>query len=146
MMAYQATVGRKYQDFFADWLDKLIIPQKSFFTLSQYLFARRPQLFFEQWNACKGEYPPEFWIAYWSEQIWQAMLYVQRARTQGVMEAKKGTYKLPFSFLNKDWSHYTPATLAAAHEALYCFDYNLKNGGTGNGLELWYHKFIKSSF
>lgn len=142
MLAYHATVGRKYEQFFAQWLDRLIIPKKSFFTMSQHFFARKPRLFFEQWNLCKGEYPPEFWIAYWSAQLWEAMLYVQRARTQGMMEAKKGTYKLPFSFLNKDWSLYTPESLSAAHEALYRFDFNLKNGGTGNGLELWYHRFL----
>lgn len=143
MMAYQATVGRKCEPFFAQWLSRLIVPQKSFFTLSQYLFARRPQLFLEQWDICKGQYPPEFWIAYWSEQLWQAMLFVQRARAKGIFEAKKGTYRLPFSFLNKDWALHTPESLAAAHEALYRFDYNLKNGGTGHGLELWYHRFLR---
>lgn len=145
MMAYQATVGRKCEPFFSQWLSRLIVPQKSFFTLSQYLFAKRPQLFLEQWNLCKGEYPPEFWIAYWSEQLWQAMLFVQRARVEGVLEAKKGTYRLPFSFLNKDWALHTPESIAAAHEALYRFDHNLKNGGTGNGLELWYHNFLHAA-
>lgn len=112
MMAYQATVGRKCEPFFAQWLPRLIVPQKSFFTLSQYLFARKPRLFLEQWNLCKGEYPSEFWIAYWAEQVWQAMLFVQRARAEGVVEAKKSTYRLPFSFLNKDWSLYTPESLS----------------------------------
>ncbi len=144
MMAYQITVGRKCETFFARWKSRLITSQPSFFTLSQYLFARNPRQFLEQWNRCKGEYPPEFWIAYWSEQLLQALIYVQRARREGMLEAKKGTYRLPFSFLNKDWQKYSPDSLVAAHDALYRFDYNLKHGGTVNGLELWYHRFLNS--
>ena len=74
----------------------------------------------------------------------QALIYVQRARREGMLEAKKGTYRLPFSFLNKDWQKYSPDSLVAAHDALYRFDYNLKHGGTVNGLELWYHRFLNS--
>ncbi len=142
LMAYQLVVGRKCESFFSHWFTRLIVPEKSFFTLSQHLFAQQPYLFLKQWKACKSDYPEEFWIAYWSEQLWQASLFVSRARTLGIQEAKKSAYRLPFSFINKDWQRYTVDSLVKAHQSLYLLDYHLKNGAGTNGLELWYHKMM----
>jgi hypothetical protein len=144
-MAYQTVVGKKCEAFFEQWFSHLVVPQKSLFALSQSFFAQQPKAFLAQWKACKDSFPDEFWIAYWSEQLWQASLFVGRALTQGVVEAKKGTYRLPFSFLNKDWQRYSLEQLAQSHDMLYRLDYSMKNGTVTYGLEVWYHQFLRMS-
>lgn len=144
LMGYQTVVGRKSETFFAQWLTKLITPEKSLFTLSQYLFARQPTLFLQQWKSIKNDFPDEFWVSYWSEQLWQAALFVMRAREQGYDVAKKAAYRLPFSFINKDWQKYSQQSLIHAHQFLYKLDYNLKNSAGTHGIELWYQKFLSS--
>lgn len=144
LMGYQAVVGRKSENFFAHWLPKLITPEKSLFTLSQHLFARQPALFLQQWKSLKHDFPDEFWVAYWSEQLWQAAFFVMRARQQGYDVAKKAAYKLPFSFINRDWQKYSQESLIDAHQFLYRLDYNLKNSVGSQGIELWYQKFLVS--
>ncbi len=141
MMLYQAVVGKNTASFFKQWYTKLISSQKSLFTLSQYFFARQPQAFLQQWKACIVDFPDEFWVAYWSEQLFQATLFVHRARTKDYSVAKEAAKKLPFSFINKDWQHYTQAQLTQAHQELYQVDYDLKHSAT-QGLELFYHRFL----
>lgn len=145
IMGYQVVVGRNGKEFFESWYAKLVISEASLFTLSQYLLQKNPRLFLRQWKACKDEFPQEFWIAYWSEQMWQAAQYVSIARSSGADEAKRGTYRLPFTFLNTDWRRYTPQALAAAHNGLYELDYSNKNGGGEYALDLWLHRFLKSA-
>ena len=142
LMGYQTLIGRKHDAFFAYWLSKMIAPEKSLFTLSQHLFARQPKLFAQQWKSLKDDFPDEFWVAYWSEQVWQATLFVSRARSEGIEAAKKITSRLPFSFINKDWQKYTQEDLTHAHQALAVLDYRLKNSAGNCGLELWYQKLL----
>ena len=144
MMSYQMVVGRKCNDFFTQWYSKLVVSEASLFTLSQYLLSRNPRLFLRQWKACKDDYPAEFWVAYWSDQIWQAAQFVAKARAFGLEEARKGFYRLPFTFLNTDWKRYSPELLVEAHKGLYDFDYASKNGGGEYALELWFHRFLKA--
>jgi hypothetical protein len=142
IMRYHACAGQKSESFFEQWLDKLVVSEKSLFTLSQYFFARQPREFFAYWTIYKADYPDEFWIAYWLEQLWQAALFVHKAQTLGQPEAKKTAHRIPFSFINKDWRNYSYSYLVQAHHALYLLDYNLKNGIGNYGLELWYNKFF----
>ena len=93
MMNYQTVVGRNGNQFFDQWYTKLVLSEVSLFTLSQYFLGRNTKLFLKQWKACKNDYPPEFWVAYWSEQLWQAAQYVSKAKAYGVAEAKKGVVR-----------------------------------------------------
>jgi hypothetical protein len=146
LMAYQIVLGKKTDTFFAQWLTTVFTPKKSLFTLSQYLFAQQPKDFFLYWTDCKADYPDEFWIAFWSEHILQACLFIARAEKHGIIEAKRKALSLPFSFINKDWRRYTRLFLVNAHQSLYTLDYTLKNGRGYHGLELWYHKFLRGHF
>lgn len=142
VMGYQSVIGKKHDTFFAQWLSKLIIPEKSLFLLSQYLFARQSKLFLQHWKSLKADFPDEFWVAYWSEQMWQAALFIMRARKDGYDVARKAAYKLPFSFMNKDWQKYTQESLIQAHQFLWKLDHRLKNSAGTCGLELWYSLFL----
>ncbi len=143
MMSYQTVVGRKCSPFFDHWYTKLVLSEISLFTLSQYFFGGNIKLFLQQWKACKDDFPPEFWIAYWSEQLWQAAQYIVKAQAYGIAEAKKGVFKLPFTFLTSDWKRHTLRSISEAHDRLYTLDYTLKNSGGDYALELWYHQFLQ---
>lgn len=145
VMGYQMVVGRKAEPFFDHWLSRLVVPEKSLFILSQHLFAQQPRSFLPLWKAIKNDFPDEFWVAYWSEQVWQASLFVMRAKSQGFDAAKKSAYRLPFSFINKDWKRYSAEGLSQAHQFIYKLDHNLKNSAGTHGLELWYQRFFHRS-
>lgn len=139
MMSYQTVVGRRCSPFFDQWYTKLVLSEVSLFTLSQYFFGKNPKLFLVQWKACKDDFPSEFWVAYWSEQLWHAAQFIEQAQKYGLAEAKKSTSRLPFTFIQTDWKHHSLRSLSAAHDALYTLDYTLKNSGGMYALELWYH-------
>jgi hypothetical protein len=61
-------------------------------------------------------------------------------------EAKKAQYKLPFSFINRDWSKYTLVELRNAHHFLSTLDFQLKNGFSEIGLEHFYTQFFDGKF
>lgn len=137
MMQYGALVGRQRSAFFADWLPKIMVPETSLFTLSTHFFARKPKLFYKEWQKIKNNYPDMFWITYWSEQTWRASQYL-KLRPKNFAAAKRIAYRLPFSFINNDWKKIAPASLKQAHHDLYQIDYDLKNGATGPLFDTWY--------
>lgn len=146
IMQYQMTLGRKFEQFLYEWADRIISPDYSLFVLSQNLFAQEYQAFFTLLEKFKGEYPDEFWVVFWAEQLWQAILYVSKAAQQNPIEAKKYVNRLPFSFMNKDWKRFPVSFLVKAHQELYLTDYMLKNSNNDYALELWYHKFFLRKF
>lgn len=129
--------------FMDQWLESLIAPDKSLFLLSTYFFAKKSKSFFTLWHELKDDYPAQFWIAYWSEQIFRAANFVRLARNQKFLEAKKIGYRLPFSFIKTDWRTISAQDLAQAHNFLYEVDYRLKNGSDDFCLDLFYFNFFK---
>ena len=146
LLHYQMVLGRRFEDFFTGWLERIIIPDKSLFLVSQNLFAKNQKSFLLTWQSVASDYPDEFWIAFWSEQLWQAINFVIAAQKVGAVEAKKSVSRLPFSFMQKDWRSYSVAELTNAHNFLYSIDYRLKNGSGSFGLDLFYSKFLLSQF
>lgn len=142
IIKYQKVVGKNFDIFFKDYFYLLLSPDHSLFLLSQYLFAKQPKLFFDALSKLEKLYPPEFWIVFWSEQIWQSIIFINHVNNYGIMAAKTVVSRLPFSFINKDWKRHNIPELVLAYEALYKFDYNFKNGASSMGLYLWYHSFF----
>lgn len=146
MMQYQQVIGRRSQDFFAQLFDVLMVPDKSLFVLSQHLFAKQRSAFVQSWQQVMNDYPAEFWIAFWSEQLWQAYIFVNEAQRSNPAIARKLVTRLPFSFMQKDWRAFQPAELVRAHEFIYGLDYKLKNGAGTCGLDLFYSTFLLGGF
>jgi hypothetical protein len=142
LMHYVQVMGSKSQEFFDSWLDQLVIPDKSLFKLSQYFFAQQFSIFFKMWSKIKDEYPEQFWISFWSEQIWRALFYCQMMQKRDIVAAKKIGYRLPFSFLQKDYRQHTVEHLQQAHQWLYDLDVSLKNGGSSIGLDSFFSRFF----
>jgi hypothetical protein len=142
LVHYLKVLGSTAQEFFTHWLDKLVIPDKSLFTLSQYFFAKQSTHFLHMWSSIKDEYPEQFWISFWSEQVWRALFYCQCMQQRNIAEAKKIGYRLPFSFLQKDYRNCNIEALQNAHQALYELDGMLKNGGSAIGLDLFFLSYF----
>lgn len=127
-------------------LDRVMPSAISLFQLTESFFAKNMDVFMKKWDQVKEYYPVEFWIVFWAEQIWQAFLFVQQGKTKGLVAAKKIARRLPFSFMQKDWRNYTIVELVHAHHFLYNLDYNLKNGSSSVGLDLFLLKFLAGGF
>jgi hypothetical protein len=144
LMNYVTVLSRNQIDEFLDtWLNGLIFPEASLFSLSTAFFAKKNNHFFNLSKILSHHYPPIFWISFWSEQLFRARWFVYYARNKHVAQAKAISYKLPFTFIKKDWQLYTPSELDEAHNELYTIDYRLKNGCSPDQLEVFYHTFFQ---
>ncbi len=132
--------------FFASWVPALVDADTSLFTLSQDLFAKDSVAFARQWHRVKDLFPDVFWTTFWSEQIWRAYQYRYLSSKKQFAQAKRIGYRLPFSFMQRDWRSWTCPQLRAAHAALYELDYRLKNSEGTIGLDLFLSRLIVDGF
>lgn len=126
-------------------LKLLLKPEGSLFTLSQLLFAQQPEAFYRYLTTVNELYPEQFWISFWSEQLYRAYFYVALMQRGNQDEAKKIGVRLPFSFLQRDWRRYSPQQLAQSHAMLYHIDCAIKNGAGTLGLDRFYQSFFMQS-
>lgn len=145
LMQYCILVGNKSDIFMQEWLSSIVYPEKSLFTLSTYFFAKKGPLFFELWNKISEDYSELFWITYWSEQLFKAYAFIVLNNDNNFLQAKKIAYRLPFSFIQKDWKSISLIELQNAHDHLYQLDWNIKNG-LSNNFEHFYLKFFLNQF
>jgi hypothetical protein len=146
MMSYNAAVGDRDREVCGQWLERLITPDMSLFTLSQYFFAKDTVNFMKLWDSLEENFPVEFWISFWSEQLWQANIFVSALAEYGAVAARKRVNRLPFSFMQKDYQRSTLRELTVAHNFLYSVDYGSKNGHASFGLELFFLQFLQGQF
>jgi hypothetical protein len=144
---YQTLLGKQDPGSIQPWLEYLVAPPHSLFLFSQYFFAKEASFFLKEWRALKVKYPFEFWLTYWLEQIWQALIFLDEFRTsKNLDQARNVTKRLPFSFMQKDYRKTSYQELSRAYQFLYNLDYRSKNGDVEDGLELFYFKFLKGMF
>lgn len=145
IIAYIQVIGKF--DECVNLFEMILQSEQSLFALSQHFFAKEPSQFFKRWAAIEAEYPMTFWCIYWSEQLWRAYFaryYLDHQQTQ---QAKSIGYRLPFSYLQKDWKKSSLKELKSAHQAIYELDLAYKNNiETQAGIELFYTKFFQNQF
>lgn len=146
MAHYAAVIGKNNQIFKNQWLANIIEPEASLFSLSQYFFARKADLFWSLWSSLKNQYGVPFWTMYWSEQLWRAYYVIKLYKANNITEAKQLSFRLPFSFLQRDWKHISTQELERAHAFLYAGDYAFKNGSSEFFLEVFYSTFLAKQF
>jgi hypothetical protein len=127
-------------------LEQLLDTKTSLFSLSGYLFAKQPGQFFTYWKTVSGDYQAVFWISFWTEQLWRAYYVVKYMHEKQPLDAKKIGFRLPFSFLQRDYKKVSLAELQRAHQFLYEADFQLKNGSSEFFLDLFYTKFLTGAF
>ncbi len=143
---YDQVLGKNVDIFFNEWLDQLVVPDSSLFILSKHFFAKDARSFFPYWSKIEHVYTPQFWMVFWSEQLWRASGYIMFARKKQHGDAKQISFRLPFTFLQKDWRSYSVRELKNAHQFVYTTDYNLKHGASTMALDLFFSKFFCNQF
>ncbi len=139
---YAMVLGKNTDAFVKDWLPKIIVPESSLFALSQYFFSKKTVSFWNAWNVIKHEYPVTFWTVFWSEQFWRAYYVVLMQQHSNIIEARKMAYRLPFSFIQKDWRDTSLQELSSAHTMLYEIEWRIKNGGSEEHFDLLFSRFF----
>jgi len=145
IIEYLQVMG-KYEDA-AQLFERILESEKSLFILSQHFFAKDSAAFFKLWSRFESEYPITFWCTYWSEQLWRAYHVRYFLDRQQSAQAKSIGYRLPFSYLQKDWKKTKLSELKNAHQFIYELDLAFKNNiETESGIELFYSKFLQNQF
>jgi len=142
LVQYLDVSGQSIDAFTKTWLHKIVSPEHSLQALSSYFFAKDVRRFFSLWSNMGEEYSPQFWISFWSEQLWRAFNFIEQSKKQQYLEAKRVSFRLPYKFVNGGWRAVQLAELKTAHQFLYDLDCALKNGGSAMGLELLYENFF----
>jgi hypothetical protein len=146
LLEYHVLVGVNVDEFLDDVLKKIVPSDTSLFLLSQYLFSKSAKEFIALWHDIRPSYSDIFWVSFWSEQLWRAYYVAKLYHAKKIVDAKKISFRLPFSFLQKDWRNVQLAELKSAHNYIYSLDHSIKNGASEKGLELFYAKFLSGSF
>lgn len=140
---YMPVVALPAGDFVA-MMDNIIINPESLFNVSQFFFQGKIVLFYEQWQHFRMRFSPQFWTSFWLDQLFNAALVVHYRGKVALHDQR--ILKLPFSFFKNDWKRYTVKELTCAYNAMFTIDYQLKNGGTPEVLELFYAQFFSGCF
>jgi len=143
LLIQYAVVNGRYMNRFVDvWMDKIVAPEHSLSTLSSAFFSKDTQRFFSVWSQMEADYSPQFWIVFWSEQLWRAFNFVEYANKGQILEAKRIGFRLPYNVKNYLWQKLDLTRLKDLHDLLYKVDYSLKNGGKPFSLELLYFQYF----
>lgn len=146
LLQYMRLAGRGADEFLQQWSHKIVAPEHSLVQLSSSFFAKDKQQFFLLWQQMGQDYSAQFWISFWSEQMWRAYNFVEQSRKQNYAEAKRVSFRLPNNFIQKLWAQTQLDELRNAHDFLYLLDCSLKNGGAETSLELFYTNFFTEQF
>lgn len=145
IISYMQVLGR-YQEM-EPLLSQILESEKSLFTLSQFFFAKNGASFFKLWDLYQKEYSELFWCTFWGEQVWRAYYARYFLERKQIALAKNVGFRLPFTFMQKDWTKSTFQELKNAHQYIYELDLAYKNNlETQLGLDLFYTKFFLGEF
>lgn len=113
-------------------------PEHSMFELSESFFSMNKKKFFMLWSFLEKDYPPIFWLAFWSEQIWRAYYVCLYLEKKDFVAAKKMSFKLPRNFTTQSWKNFSRVHLQFLYKNLYNIDFCLKKGSSFYSLDLMY--------
>lgn len=141
VLNYASVLGANRTSFLENWLELLIKPEASLFELSGLLLAR-DERFWQQWCRLYSLYDFPFWLAYFGDLFFRAYYYSEYRRQNQLALAKKISYRLPFSFVQRDWQKLDCALVRDAHDTLSRLDFQLKNGASPEILDSVFASFF----
>ena len=139
-----AELTRDFSEFDLDWLSLIVPTEQSLFDLSKFFLFRDRLSFYNLWQLTCAKYAPQFWIAFWSEQIFRAHWFIFYQKKQDHVLAKQIGSRLPFDFVKTGWRYLDVGCLIEAHDLLYQIDWQLKQGGSELWLELFFNNFFNA--
>lgn len=146
VMNYMHVMGRSDEST-QQLFEKILESDRSLFILSQHFFSKDFSAFYSLWSRFESEYPMTFWTTFWSEQLWRAYHAHYFLKQNNVALAKSIGFRLPFTFMQRDWKKVTLRELKNAHQSMYELDLAYKNNiETQTGIDLFYSKFFLNAF
>lgn len=143
---YVHVIGR-WDEAAAQSFERIIGSQQSLFSLSQHFFAKDSSAFYALWSRFESQYPMTFWTIFWSEQLWRAHYACYFLKQSNASLAKAVGYRLPFTFMQRDWKKTSLHELKNAHAFMYELDVASKNNSEVQvGIDLFYSKFFLNIF
>lgn len=143
---YQDLITSDAKNFYESWVTRLVIPDTSLFTLSQFLFEKKEEAFFRLWLQIKPLYSEMFWISFWSDQVYRSYFFIALTQEENFAAVKLVSFGLSFSFMKQSYKQYKIDELQKFHEALYAVDSSLKNGGSNYQIDQLYVEFFSGTF
>lgn len=128
LLPYALVVGTRADSFITDELPRIVQADHSLFDLSTAFFAGDEERFKDLFTQLSVHYQEPFWIVFFSEQIFRAYWFIQYRQSNRTVDAQKIAFRLPYSFIQRDWRKHKPTELYNLHNQLCLFDRALKNG------------------
>jgi hypothetical protein len=141
---YTDLINRKQLPLYQDYIGELIDRRYSLSTLTDCFFRQDAVGLFAMWRKMSGDYSDIFWIVFWAEQVWRAYLVVYFMQQKNYRDAKRMSFRLPYSFVNTLWKQHDMKKLAQAYQYLYTCDYKLKRGEIAEPIESFFIVYFSS--
>jgi hypothetical protein len=104
--------------------------------LSEAFWTRNQKRFFLEWNKISADYSENFWISYWSNQVFLAYFYIDRASSGQKITPQGQEHSLSPTFTWKNgWKKYSKSYCFILHKILFEVDSELKKGSAESILE-----------
>lgn len=143
---YVSVTNIRFLDEFKKRLLSIINPELSLYSLASAFFKKKPKEFFSLWARKKDDYTYPFWVAYWSNQLWRALNFIELSKMHNFSYARRFSYGLPMSFTKSDWKKASTSEIRAAHDMIYDIDFAFKTGSSFSSLDLFYSKYFLGNF
>jgi hypothetical protein len=137
---------RDLDEFDLKWVYQVIGLEQSLFDLSKHFLFRDSAAFYKSWSNLSASYADQFWVMFFSEQLFRAYWFIIYQQAQDFRFAKQIGFRLSFDFMKSGWRYLDPNILIKAHDYLYQIDHQLKNNGSNILLDLFFNKFFKNDF
>ena len=146
IVTYLELINSKYVDDYEGYIASLVGALPTLSQLSELFLAKNSTQFFALWSTLGKEYSDIFWVTFWAELLWRAQNVVFFMRKKDFVQAKRMSFRLPYSFINRDWQKTDPQELTQAYAFLYNIDYAIKTGSTFYSLDLFYMNYFTNFF
>lgn len=130
----------------ADYVLQVLGAPPTLVSLAESFFAKDAQHFFDLWSKLHHGYPDIFWIVFWADHVWRAYTVIQLLQAKDFVQAKRASFRLPYSFINRDWQKTSLAELTKVYENLYSLDFALKKGSNFTALDVLYSNYFNGKF
>jgi hypothetical protein len=115
---------------------------ESFFNLAKYFFKKDSKNFFSLLHKLQDNYTAQFYISYFTDQLFRAIFYCYYRQNNMLEQAKAISYKLPYNLLQNEWQNLDIKHLQSKLIELYEIDFQIKNGGSSYLLDSWFLDYL----
>lgn len=138
IMYGQVLGSRIVPEFLHQRLATLDVGQASLFDLSTAFFARDRVKFMNLYAKLEDQYPVQFWISWWSDQLFRAHGVIVAKKRKDTAALSSISAKLPFSFIERDYRLHDESKIVQFLHLLYEIDAGIKSGTSESSLAYWY--------